>query len=410
MKLTILICRLIIAITFIFSGFVKAIDPVGFAIKMDEYLLAFHMEWFTKITLPLAILLISIEFLLGFYLLIGFYVRKMIPLIILVMSGFTLLTLYSAIFNPVSDCGCFGDAVKLTNWETFWKNVILMAPTLGLFYYRKKFNELWSKKIGTISSAVLGLVFIVGLCVYSYNNLPIIDFRPYKIGTHISSDMKFHENAEQPEYETTFIMEKNGEIMFFSLENYPWDDTTYVFIDTETRIINEGYTPPLQNFMVTNIDFEDVTSDIVERNGAVFLMISHNLKKANKSSIKNFVNLSEIAKQKNIPFYCITSSDYTTAEIFANEHNAWFDYLQCDETTLKTIVRSNPALLLLHDGIIVGKWHFKNFPEKKILNNPLSYSMKELKNKNKTLIIWINIFLILVSINTLIINRIRLKR
>jgi len=409
MKKTIIItCRLVIAFTFIFSGFVKAVDPMGFTLKIEEYLISFGMEWFTGIALPTAIALIAVEFLLGIYLLIGFRLRIMTPLVLIVMSGFTLLTLYTALFNPVSDCGCFGDAVKVTNWETFLKNVVLMVFTIGLFYFRKEFNDSESKNLMMIITAFLCLVYVIGLQIYSYNNLPIIDFRPYKIGINIASGMTVPKGADQHEFETLFIMEKDGERKTFSIENYPYDDSTWVFIDSETRIIKEGYVPPLQNFMVLNEDTEDVTYQIVNHRGPLFLMISYNLNKVDKSSISQFVELEEIAQQKNIPFYLLTSSDKETAKRFGNEHNTIFDYLQCDQTTLKTIVRSNPALLLLYDGTITGKWSFKNIPKKELMDNPLAYSVKELTIKNRQLIIWVNIF-IMILIPAIFINRKNIK-
>ena len=408
-KIIIIICRMVIAFTFIFSGFVKAVDPMGFALKIEEYLISFGMEWFTTIALPMAIALIAIEFLLGIYLFIGFHLRIMTPLVLIVMSGFLLLTLYTALFNPVSDCGCFGDAVKVTNWETFLKNVVLMVFTVGLFYFRKEFNDSESKNLRMIITAFLCFVYVIGLQIYSYNNLPIIDFRPYKIGTHIASGMTVPKDAEQHEFETIFIMEKNGERKTFSIENYPFEDSTWVFIDSETSIIKEGYVPPLQNFMVLNEDTEDVTYQIVNHRGPLFLMISYNLNKANKSSIKHFAELEAIAHQNNIPFYLLTASDVKTAKKFDLENNTMFDYLQCDQTTLKTIIRSNPALLLIHDGTIVGKWHFRNIPEKEIMNNPLSYSVKKLTLKNRNLIIWVNI-LIIITIPAIFINRKKSKR
>ena len=389
---------MVIAVTFIFSGFVKAVDPIGFALKIEEYLIAMRMDWLSVITLPSAIGLIAVEFLLGFYLLIGFYVRKMMPILLIVMAGFTILTFYTAVFNPVSDCGCFGDAVKISNWETFWKNVVLMAFTGTMFYYRKLFNDASCNNIKMYVSAVLGAVYVIGLSIYCYNNLPIIDFRPYKIGTNIASQMTIPPDAEQPEIETLFIMEKDGEQKIFNLNDYPYDDSTWVFVDTERVIVKDGYVPPLQDFAVFNQVSQEVTDKIVNRQGPLFLVISHQLKKADKSSIKKFIELGNAAKQKNIPFYCVTASGVVTADVFAHEHFAWWTYLECDETILKTMVRSNPALLLLHDGTIAGKWHFKNIPDKEIMNNPLAYSIQELTYKNRQLIIWVNIFITILII------------
>ena len=409
MKIVLFICRIIIAMTFIFSGFVKAVDPMGFALKIEEYLIAMRIDWLSVIALPSAVGLIAVEFLLGFYLLIGFQIRRMAPLVLIVMSGFTILTFYTAVFDPVSDCGCFGDAVKISNWATFWKNIVLMAFTIPLFYFRKQFDDKKSSNIKMYCAAALGAVYVVGLSIYCHKNLPIIDFRPYKIGTNIVSQMTIPEGAEQPEFETRFIMEKDGEKKIFDMKNYPYNDSTWVFIDTETIILKEGYTPPLQAFAIFNENSEEVTKDIVYKQGPLFLMVSHRLDKIDKSSIKKFKELYNKAQQKNLPFYCITSSDTRAYEVFTQEHDVWFDFLQCDETTLKTIVRSNPALILMHDGTIVGKWHFRNIPDKDIMKNPLEYAVKELTNKNRQMIIWLNIFILLL-ISTIFVNHKKIKK
>ncbi|MCL2073292.1 MAG: DoxX family protein [Marinilabiliaceae bacterium] len=396
MKIILFICRMVIAFTFIFSGFVKAVDPIGFALKIDEYLIAMHMDWLSVIALPSAIGIISCEFLLGFYLLIGFHIRKLTPLLLIMSSGFLILTFYTAVFDPVSDCGCFGDAVKLSNWDTFWKNIILMIPTATLFYFRKQLSDSGINNFRMMTTATLIAVYIVGLNIYCYNNLPIIDFRPYKIGTNIVSQMTIPEGAEQPQFETKFILEKDGEQKIFTVDDYPFDDSTWVFIDTETSILKDGYVPTLQNFAILNDNLEDITYKIVNQQGPLFLMISHNLDKTNKTSIKKLTEINNFAHQKEIPFYCLTSSDKQISDVFSKENDAWFDFMQCDETMLKTIVRSNPALLLLHDGTIAGKWHFKNIPDKEIVNNPLAYAVQELTHKNRTMIIWINIFILFI--------------
>ena len=402
-KIFLFICRIVIGLTFIFSGFTKAVDPMGFAIKIEDYLIAFQMDWFSPVALPFAIFMIAVEFLFGFYLVIGFHVRIVAPLILILMSSMTLLTFYSAVFNPVSDCGCFGDAVKITNWQTFWKNVVLMIFTVSLFYLRKQYNSSGDNSIKKILCAIAGVAYIIGLTFYSYNNLPIMDFRPYKIGTHIASGMVIPDDAEQPEYETIFIMEKDGEKKTFTIDDYPYEDSTWVYVDTETKTIKKGYTPPLREFSLLDPEFGDVTGSVINHKGTSFLMIAPHLDKA-KGSIKQFAELSNAAKQKDIPFYCVTASDVAVAANFDTKNNTNFDYLQCDETVLKTIIRSNPGLIMLYDGTVVGKWHFRNIPDKEIINNPFSYALNQSVEKNKQLVSWVNI-LLLIAISTILINR-----
>ena len=402
-KIFLFICRIVVGLTFVFSGFTKAVDPTGFSIKIEDYLVAFQMDWLSTVALPVAITLIAVEFLMGFYLIIGFHVRIVAPLILILMSAMTLLTLYSAVFNPVSDCGCFGDAVKITNWQTFWKNVVLMIFTLGLYYLRKQYNNSGDNSFRKIMCAAAGVAYVLVLTFYSYNNLPVIDFRPYKTGTHIASGMIVPHDAEQPEFETIFIMEKNGETQTFTLENYPYEDSTWVFVDSETKTVKEGFTPPLREFSMIDSESGDATGNIINHNGALFLMIAPHLEKA-KGSMKQFAELSEAAKQNGIPFYCVTASDMGTAVSFDANNNTNFDYLQSDETLLKTIIRSNPGLVMLYDGTVAGKWHFNNIPSKEIVNNPLSYTLNQSTEKSKQLISWVNV-LLLIAFTAILINR-----
>lgn len=395
--------RIIPAVTFIFSGLVKAIDPVGGSIKFEDYFMAFHLDWLMPIALPLALALAAFEFLLGFYLLLGFFVRQLATVSLLLMTIFTLLTLYIAVFNPVSDCGCFGDALKLTNWETFWKNMVIIVFAIGLFLTRKKFTN----STGTVQiyiTALLLAVYIILLGVWGTNNLPVIDFRPFKTGTHIASEMEIPEGAERSEIETLFILEKNGLKRTFSMDDYPYDDSTWVFIDTETKTIKEGFQPLLHDFHLMDPDLGEETQRIVNHPGALFLMISPRIEKMDQQAILPLAELAEMARQKGIPFYCVTASGSSVTMEFDLKNKTMFRFLHSDETTLKTMIRSNPGLILLYDGTITGKWHYKNLPQKSIVNNPLAHALSESNSKNVNLIIWTNI-LGLILIPTLIINR-----
>lgn len=397
------LCRIIPAFTFIFSGIVKAIDPVGGAIKLEDYFIAFHLEALLPLALSLAVILASFEFLLGFYLLIGFYTKKLAPVAFYTMLFFTVLTLYIAIFEPVKDCGCFGDAIKLTNWQTFWKNIVVIAFALGLFLLRKTYSPNTSGIFRTLLIAVIPAIYIVSIGVWGINNLPVIDFRPFKIGTHIASQMEIPEGAERPELETLFILEKNGERKTFTMHDYPYDDTTWVFIDTETKVIKEGFQPPLHDFHLMDPDLGDETQRIVNHEGPVFLMISPRLGKINSNWVLPFAELAEAASEKNIPFYCVTASGSAETMEFDLKHKTMFRFLHSDETTLKTMIRSNPGLILIYDGTITGKWHYRNLPDKALVQNPLAYSTKDLATRNQTLVIWLNL-LIIILLATLTFN------
>jgi uncharacterized membrane protein YphA (DoxX/SURF4 family) len=391
-SLLLFICRLVPAIVFLFSGFVKAVDPVGGAVKFEDYFTAFQMDWLSPIALPLSIALAALEFIVGFYLLFNLYMRRVAIVALIMMGAFTLLTLYISIFNPVTDCGCFGDAIKLTNWQTFGKNVIIIIFTYIVFHFRADFKNPYPAS-RQFTVAALALIYIIGFGVYNYNNLPLMDFRPYKTGTNIPDQMSVPEGAEMPEYETIFILEKDGLQETFSVDSYPYDDTTWVFIDSETRILKEGYVPPLQTFALMLPESGDnVVNEIVGQAGAVFFMITPDLNQIPESSILPLAELAENARQKNIPFYCLTSSGIADMKAFDEANKTMFTYLQSDETTLKTIIRSNPGLMMLYDGTITSKWHYNNLPPTGMMNNPLSYSIDQQRNRQTNHLIWLNLF------------------
>ncbi len=398
-SLFLFICRLVPAIVFIFSGFVKAIDPVGGAVKFEDYFTAFHMAWLSPIALPLSIALAALEFVIGFYLLFNLYMRRVAAIALIMMGVFTLLTFYISIFNPVTDCGCFGDAITLTNWQTFGKNVVIIVFTYIVFHYRADYKNPHPAN-RQLTVALLAIIYILSFGIHNYNNLPMMDFRPYKTGTNIPDQMSVPEGAEMPEYETLFILEKDGQRETFSVNSYPYDDTTWVFIDSETRVLKEGYVPPLQTFALMLPESGDnVAGEIVGQAGAVFFMISPELSEIPKSTILPLAELAEIARQKNIPFYCITSSGSAEMKAFDEAHKTMFSYLQSDETTLKTIIRSNPGLMMLYDGTITAKWHFNNLPSPGIMNKPLAYSIEQQRNRQSNHLVWLNIFgLILIPI------------
>ncbi len=398
-SLFLFICRLIPAIVFIFSGFVKAIDPVGGAVKFEDYFTAFHMTWLSPIALPLSIALAALEFTVGFYLLFNLYLRRVAVMALIMMGAFTLLTFYISIFNPVTDCGCFGDAIRLTNWQTFGKNIVIIIFTYIVFHFRADYKNPYPFN-RQITVASLALIFILGFGIKNYNNLPMMDFRPYKSGTNIPDQMSIPEGAEMPDYETLFILEKDGQRETFSVDSYPYDDTTWVFIDSETRVLKEGYVPPLQTFALMLPESDDnVAGEIVGQSGAVFFMITPELSQIPESVILPLAELAEKARQKDIPFYCLTSSGLTEMKAFDEAHKTMFTYLQSDETTLKTIIRSNPGLMMLYDGTITAKWHYNNLPPSGIMHNPLAYTIDQQRNKQSRHLIWLYIFgLILIPI------------
>jgi len=374
MKTTDKISRFIVGLVFIFSGFVKAIDPLGSTYKFVDYFDAFGMEFLSFLALPLAIILSTLEFAIGFSLLMGTRKKLTAWLLILFMSFFTILTFILAIYNPVSDCGCFGDAFIMTNWQTFWKNLFLMVFTLVIFINKDKYLSTWSlKKQWSLLS--LPIIFSILISVHCYNNLPIIDFRPYKVGTYIPEKMVSPPDAAKAVYETMLVYQKNGEEKEFSIENLP--DSTWEWVSTENILISEGYVPPIHDFTIETMFGNDITEIVLNDDKCTFIMVAYNL---NKSNLKNISEINELAdfalESGNCNFICLTSSLESEINEFKQKTNATYSFFNTDEITLKTIVRSNPGIVLLKNGTVVAKWHHRKIPTKEELSkdfieNPL---------------------------------------
>jgi uncharacterized membrane protein YphA (DoxX/SURF4 family) len=368
MKVIRLICRIFVGILFIFSGTVKAIDPLGTVYKLEDYFQAFNIGFLKDISLILAILLCTAEFIAGFSVLFNFRQKTGLWVVLFMMLIFTPLTFILALTNPVSDCGCFGDAIHLTNWQTFGKNIIIFIPAIYLFITRKEIVPHSSKtREWSIITTVIFLFF--AFIFYNLRYLPSIDFLPYKTGTYIPDKMVIPEGKPSDRYETTFIYEKDGFKKEFTLENYPANDTTWKFVEQKSVLISKGYQPPIHDFSITTVNNEDITQQILSANGFTMLMISKKLGEADPDLLRNgfdfgnnfMVNLGE--------FFVLTASGSDEVRSFDNRIKFCFT----DETTLKTMIRSNPGYILLKEGTIIGKWSWANVPDKemitRIMNN-----------------------------------------
>lgn len=367
------ISRIIVGIVFIFSGFVKAIDPLGSTYKFIDYFEAFGMDFLSSLAFPLAILLSAIEFVIGFSLLFSTRKRLTSWALLLFMSFFTILTFILALYNPVSDCGCFGDALIMTNWQTFGKNIFLMIFTLILFYNRNKFETSWNIKNQWIFISI-PLVVSILISVYCYQNLPLIDFRPYRIGTYIPEKMITPQDAPKAEYETILVYQKNGKEKEFTLTNLP--DSTWEWVSTENKLLSAGYIPPIHDFTISTSLGNDITEVILNDPKFTFLLVAYDLKKTSLKNIAEINKLAEFAKESGkCNFICLTSSVESEMNEFKEKTLASYMFFNTDEITLKTIVRSNPGLVLLKKGVVIGKWHHRNIPSnkditEKYLENP----------------------------------------
>ena len=367
--------RTLLGVVFVFSGAVKAIDPLGTVYKIEDYLKAFG-GFFTEL-LPLAEVaawgLIILELLLGVCMLLNIRTQWTSWLALLFYLVMTPLTLYIALTNPVSDCGCFGDAVVLTNWQTFWKNVVLILLAILLVALRKHTRQLWSNWMELVL-VVLTIVLAVAFMTWTRLHLPIKDFRPYKIGNHLPTLMEYPEDAEPDQYDISFVYAKDGVEQTFTLENYPKGDSTWTFVRQDSRLIKKGYEPPIHDLEILNADYEDLTWDILESEEPVTLVVMYDLAKADKSQIAKVEalasNLSPFASSPDtLPlegelegaFYILTGSGTDEIINFSLEYPALSDYIcTCDPVTLKTIVRANPGAIVLQNGIVIDKYNLRN--------------------------------------------------
>lgn len=364
-------CRFLLAGVFIFSGFVKAIDPLGTLYKIQDYLLAFGMPGIVPESLVylMAVMLACMEFCLGVYLLFGIRRRLAPRLILLVMALMTPLTLWLAIENPISDCGCFGDAVVLDNWGTFWKNVVLLVAAVSIFKWRKFIFPLVTVRFDWLI-ALYSWCYIIVMIIYCSWSLPVFDFRPYHVGANIRQGMEIPEGAEPTVFETRFILSKDGVEKEFSLENYP--DSTWTFVDSYSFVKKKGYEPPIHDFSIlTQEENEDITDAVLDDENYTFLLVSHQLSKADDSTIDLINELYDYSRVHGYGFYCLTSSSEEDIMKWQDRTGAEYPFAFTDNITLKTIIRSNPGLVLLKEGTVINKWGVNNLPDEYQLTAPL---------------------------------------
>lgn len=358
------IARILTGLVFIFSGFVKGIDPWGSAYKFTDYFNAWGMEALNPLALPLGILQSAAEFAIGLALVTNVFVSFFAAMALLLMLFFTGLTLVIAINNPVADCGCFGDAIKLTNWQTFFKNVILLILAIIVFRFRKRYKPIRQSTIAIILNILTVFVFAY-LIDYSFKHLPIIDFRPYKAGINITEAMQFPDDAPGDVYQSTFIYrdKKTGEEKRFTEDNYPWRDSlNWEFVSMNQKLIKKGYAPPIRDFIIETNDGDDITDMVLDYPGYTFVLIVYDTEKANTKNISAVNKLAAYALDNEINFIGLTSGAEQQTGHFKAENHIMFDFFYCDEITLKTIIRSNPGLMLIKNGTIIDKWHYNDFP------------------------------------------------
>ena len=383
MKALTQIGRILTGLLFVFSGFVKGIDPMGTAFKLDDYFTAFGVGFLHDLALPLAIILCLVEFVTGMMLLTGSLVRLASWMAALFMALFTPLTLVLAIFNPVTDCGCFGDAIQLTNWQTFFKNIAITL--LVVFVFIRKDDRTGTLMVRSGLNATLAVAFLFLLFMrYNLAYQPLIDFRPYKVGTNLPEAMSIPAGAPSDKYDIRFIYEKDGVRKEFTLNDYPADDTTWKFIDQKSVLISRGYVPPIHDFTLVDDQGVDMTDQVIRNEGDVVLMIARKLDKSDRDGLVKGYDLGLSLQGKGSKFYIVTATPFEEAKRLTVGFNTLF----ADEVTLKTVIRSDPGFVLLHNGTVMAKWSSHSLPDKEAFAGDLNaLALKTNTRKNVNLVI-----------------------
>lgn len=358
------IARIFVGVLFIISGVIKLNDPLGFSYKLEEYFSAnvLDMEFLVPYALMIACFVVIFEVVLGVMLLIGFKPKFTAWSLLIMIVFFTFLTFYSAYFDKVKDCGCFGDALKLTPWESFTKDLVLLLLILVLFFNQKFIKPLLGK------TAINLTVFATySLCLfmayYVLQHLPIKDFRAYKVGTNIRQGMETPEGAQKSEYEMVFIYKVNGvdtEIPYADVMANKIPEGAE-FVDRHDKLIKQGYVPPIHDFTIEK-DGSDYIDSVLDEPKAI-LLITYDLNKSKEKGMEKLEALNKKASEKGYLVIGMTASDAETIAVNKKKFGLTFDYYFCDPTTLKTIERANPSVVVLEKGTIVQKVHFNDIDD-----------------------------------------------
>lgn len=362
--------RLFVGLLFIFSGLIKANDPLGFGYKLQEYFEVFHIGFLNNYAAALAILLCTLEIALGALLLFGFYARRVATGLLLLIIFFTFLTFYSAFFEVVTSCGCFGDAIPLTPWQSFSKDLILLILIIVIFRGRNEIYPLIANRKTQQNISAVVVVLALGFGLYTYNFLPIVDFLPYKIGNNIPSLMLIPPGAPADLYEITYQLKNKstGETRQLTDKEYIrteiWKDADWeIEGEPRSRLISKGYDVKIKDLNIVDSQGTDYNKEILENPYYNLVIVAYDLAKSNRNGIGKLNALAiNAAENFNIRTVLLTSNSAQDAEAFSNENKLVMEVFYVDAIPLKSMVRANPGLMLLKDGVVIDKWHFHNLP------------------------------------------------
>ncbi|SDH02803.1 DoxX protein [Pedobacter terrae] len=362
--------RIFVGALFIFSGLIKANDPLGFGYKLQEYFEVFHMNFLSGMATGIAILLCTLEIILGALLLLGFWSKKVAWGLLLLIIFFTLLTFISAAFKVVTSCGCFGDAIPLTPWQSFTKDLILLALIIVVFLNKNLIQPLFKKEATQRNIAIAVTVISLGFGLYTYNVLPIIDFLPYKVGAHIPSLMVIPPGEKPDEFEIMYHLmnkktkaEKDMSDKAY-LKTEIWKDNNWEIIgEPAKRLVKKGFEPKIKDLNITDASGTDYTKELIENPYYNLIFVAYDLHATNEAAIGKLNALALNATQQfNIRTVLLTSNSAQDAQAFIKKNNLFSEVFFADAVPLKSMVRANPGVLLMKNGVVINKWHYHNVP------------------------------------------------
>tara|TARA_Y100000994_G_scaffold90908_2_gene75145 strand:+ start:5424 stop:6611 length:1188 start_codon:yes stop_codon:yes gene_type:complete len=362
-SLMISLVRFSYGIFLLFSGFVKLIDPLGFSYKLQEYFEVFGFDWLIEFSLFLSISIILFEMFLGIFLICGIHVKKIMWGNLILMLFFTFLTFFSAYFNKVTDCGCFGDFMKLDPWHSFIKDIYLLCISLVLFFNQSYIKPLISSLVTTNRILIVFVFILLFIPIYALSHLPFIDFRPYKIGVSIVKDKQLPTDAKRDVYEDIWYYMVDGKIEEFATSDEPWKINGAVFKDRVTKLVAKGDEPKIHDFdLIDEVTGLNVTDTILNMK-RVLLVVCYDIEKTNLEA-HNQINqvLHNTSITSSLPVYGLSSSSVQEIKNKLLVSELPYPYLLVDQTTLKTMIRANPGIFLLENGIVIKKWHWRDLP------------------------------------------------
>jgi uncharacterized membrane protein YphA (DoxX/SURF4 family) len=371
MKYFLWVLRIVIGVLFIFSGIVKANDPMGLVYKMDEFFEVLNMTFMSHWSFMFSIVMIAFEIVCGVAVLLGYSFRFFSAMLVLLNLFFLFLTGFALFSGKVKECGCFGACIKISSEATFNKDIVLTVIALVLFAFRNRIQDLFPRRINTVIMIVCTL-FALGIQWWALKHLPFYDCLAYKAGNNLWEKMQTAPGATQPEYKTTFVYEKDGVKKEFTSENYPWQDSTWKFVSSESKLIKEGTGQPEipHDFALSDSDGTDRTQAILTAKGYTFIWFLRDPEKAHAENMDKLRTLLTKAEALHIAFYLASSAGYDVALPYRQKWGVMdASFLTLDGTVSKTAMRTNPGLMLLKDGVVVKKWSYLDYPADMTLNN-----------------------------------------